>query len=313
MKALLTGITGFAGQYLTEHLVGSGDQVIGSTFFDAWDEGVAAEIRAQVSLFEWNLAEPISTEARQFVHQFAPDCIFHLAAISVPAQCGSAAPSALSQAVNVGGTSAVIELARSLKSPARVLVISSSHVYAPVTADHPVVTETSPLGPTGAYGKTKLQAEQVCRQAIDDGLDVVVARAFQHAGPRQLPKFMLPEWAEQFAVPSDQPIQVVTLDSRVDLSDVRDVVRAYRLLMTRDISHRFYNVGSGRSVRSHDVFDQLVRLSGQQREVVERSPGFRQHPVADISRLVRDTQWAPKISLEQTIGDTLVYFQQRSD
>ena len=312
MRALITGITGFAGQYLTEHLVRSGDQVIGTTFLDQWSEDVAPEIREQVALFEWNLAEPMSTEARQLVHQFAPDCIYHLAAISVPTQCGSSQPSTLSQAVNVGGTSAVIELARSLTTPARVLMISSAHVYAPVPPENPVVMEESPLGPAGAYGKTKLQAEQVCQQAVDDGLNVVVVRAFQHAGPRQLPKFMLPEWAEQFAAPGDQPIQVVTLDSQVDLSDVRDVVRAYRLLMARDTAHRIYNVGSGKPVRGRDVFDQLVRLVGQQCKAVERSPGFRQHAIANISRLVHDTQWSPRIPLEQTIADTLAYFQQRA-
>ena len=62
-----------------------------------------------------------------------------------------------------------------------------------------MVTEEAPLGPRGAYGKTKLEAERVCQQAAGGGLDVVIVRAFQHAGPRQLPKFMLPEWAQQFA------------------------------------------------------------------------------------------------------------------
>ncbi len=312
MKALITGITGFAGQYLTQHLIHSGDQVIGSTFLDTWHESVSSELREQVAVFEWNLAEPLSHEARQVVQQFAPDCIFHLAAISVPAQCGSDEPSVLSHAVNVGGTRAVIELARSLETRARLLVVSSSHVYAPVARERPVVTEDAPLGPTGAYGKTKWQAEQVCLQAIEDGLDVVIVRAFQHVGPRQLPKFMLPEWAQQFAVPSDLPIQVVTLDSHVDLSDVRDVVRAYRLLMARVTTHPIYNVGSGKAVRSGDVFDLLVRLSGQTRGAVERSPGFRQHPVADVSRLVVDTQWTPQIPLEQTVADTLAYFQECS-
>ena len=122
---------------------------------------------------------------------------------------------------------------------------------------------------------------------------------------------MLPEWAEQFAVPGDQPIQVVTLDSHVDLSDVRDVVRAYRLLMVSELAHNVYNMGSGKSVHSRDVFDQLVRLNGQQRSAVERSPGSRQHAIADISRLVRDTQWMPRIPLEQTIADTLADFRTR--
>ena len=311
MRALITGITGFAGQHLTEHLIASGDQVLGSTHLNQWTLDVAPNMRRQVRLFEWDIAEPISGEALDTVRQFAPDCIYHLAAISVPAQCGSSQPGSLARKVNVEGTAAVIQLARSLDMPARVLFVSSAHVYAPVSPENPVVSEESPLGPTGGYGKTKLQAEEVCQQAIDAGMDIVIARAFQHSGPRQLPMFMLPEWAQQFAAPDEQPIRVVTLDSCMDLSDVRDVVRAYRLLVSRDAIRGIYNVGRGKSVRSRDVFDELMRLSGQRRQVVQRSPGFRQHPIADISRLVRATQWSPRIPLERTIADTLASFQAR--
>jgi GDP-4-dehydro-6-deoxy-D-mannose reductase len=214
--------------------------------------------------------------------------------------------------VNVDGTRAVIELAMSLSPPPRVLVISSAHVYAPVSRVQPVVSEDAPLGPTGAYGKTKLQAEEVCRQAAQAGADVIVARAFQHAGPRQLPMFMLPEWAEQFAAADAGPIQVVTLDSFVDLSDVRDVVRAYRLLVRCPRARAVYNVGSGRAVRSGDVFQLLERLTGTQREAVQRAPGLRQHPIADVTHLVRDTQWQPEIPLERTVGDTLADFRARA-
>ncbi len=107
-------------------------------------------------------------------------------------------------------------------------------------------------------------------------------------------------------------MKVHTCDARIDLSDVRDVVRAYRLLMVCDRSHRVYNVGSGKAVRSRDVFDHLVRLTGQQRDVVQRSPGNRQQPIADISRLVRDTRWPPRLPLEQTIAYTLADFQTRA-
>ena len=308
MKALIVGITGFVGQYLAEHLVAVGDQVMGSSFRDSWHAGMTASVRDQVTLFEWDLTQPLTDACRSAIAEFAPDCIFHLAAVSVPAQCGDSKPNTLAHAVNVGGTQAVIELARSLPQAVRLLVASSAHVYAPVSPDAPIVNEDSPVGPGGGYGKTKLAAEKICRQAVDEGLDVVVVRAFQHSGPRQLPEFVLPEWAEQFATPSDEPIHVVTLDSQIDLSDVRDVVRAYRLLMRRPTRHVVYNVGSGKSVHLRSVFDQLNRLSGSNRIAVERKPGFRQHPIADITRLTNDTQWSPEIPLEKTIADTLADF-----
>lgn len=313
MRALITGITGFVGQYLAAHLIESGDQVRGTTSRHSWNAEVPPEVCDHVALDQWNLAEPLGSDLRASIEQFAPDCIFHLAAISAPGECGSSEPTPLAQAVNVGGTQAVIELAASLAPKPRILVTSSSHVYAPVSPDSPCVSEAAAVGPTRAYGKTKLQAEELCQRAVAEGMEVVVVRAFQHTGPRQLPKFMLPEWAEQLAIPSEEPVQVVNLDSYLDLSDVRDVVRAYRLLLATQTSRGTYNVGSGKAVRSGDVFQRLLQLSGQRRSVVEKSPGVRQHPIADITRLVRDTGWGPQLSLDQTITDTLSYFQQHSD
>jgi GDP-4-dehydro-6-deoxy-D-mannose reductase len=205
----------------------------------------------------------------------------------------------------------VLDLACTLNPRPRVLVISSSHVYAPVAPDHPRVTEDAPLGPTGAYGITKLRCEELCREAVGRGLDVIVARSFQHAGPRQRAKFMLPEWIEQFVRPDHDPIRVVTLDSHNDLSDVRDVVRAYRALLERPNTRGGYNVGSGQSVRSGDIFERLAQLTGRTSGVIELHPGRRQHPIADITRITADTAWRPQIQLEQTLIDTLADFQSR--
>jgi nucleoside-diphosphate-sugar epimerase len=309
VRALITGITGFAGQHLAEHLVDCGDEVVGSTYLDPWSRDVADAVRRNVPLLEWNLTQPMPSAARVRVERLAIDWIFHLAAISVPGDCGGVEPSPLATAVNVDGTRAVLAAAHTFSPRPRVLVISSSHVYAPVSADHPRVAEDAPLGPTGAYGITKLRCEQICREAVCCGLDVIVARAFQHAGPRQLARFMLPQWVEQFVRPGHDPIHVVTLDSYNDLSDVRDVVRAYRALLECANTRGIYNVGSGKSVRSGDIFERLVRLTGRTSGVIEHSPGPRQQPIADISRITADTAWSPRIPLDQTLVDTLAYFQ----
>jgi len=311
VRALITGITGFAGQYLAEHLVDCGDEVMGSTYQDVWSRDVADAVRSQIPLFEWNLPQPLPAAARAQLQQFAVDWIFHLAAISVPAECGAGEPSPLAAAVNVAGTRAVLELAGTLRPSPRVLMVSSSHVYAPVSPAHPRVTEDAPLGPIGAYGVTKFRCETLCREAVERGLDVVVARSFQHAGPRQRAKFMVPEWVEQFVRPGQDPIRVVTLDSHNDLSDVRDVVRAYRALLAQPHTRGVYNVGSGQSVRSGDVFALLEQLTGRHSGVIELHPGQRQHPIADISRITAHTAWTPHIPLRQTLIDTLADFQAR--
>ena len=195
MRALITGITGFAGQYLAEHLVDCGDEVVGSTYLDPWSRDVAEAVRRNVPLVEWNLTEPLPAAARVQVERLAIDWIFHLAAISVPGDCGGVEPSPLATAVNVDGTRAVLALAHVARpAAARAGDQQLARICAGSSADHPRVAEDAPLGPTGAYGITKLRCEQLCREAVSRGLDVIVARAFQHAGPRQLAKFMLPEW-----------------------------------------------------------------------------------------------------------------------
>jgi GDP-4-dehydro-6-deoxy-D-mannose reductase len=309
VRALITGITGFVGQYLAEHLVACGDPVMGTVWGDSWSGDVPPAVRRAASVFAWDLTQPCPAAARVSLQRFAPDCVYHLAAISVPGECGLSEPTVRAEAVNVGGTRAVLELCQTLRPRPRLLMISTAHVYAPVCAERPRVTEQAPLGPATPYGVTKLRAEQLCTAAISRGADVLIARAFHHSGPRQLPKFLLPEWAAQFAGSPEGPIEVRTLDCHLDLSDVRDVVRAYRLLVARAPAPGVYNVGSGRNVSGRTVFETLTRLAGRSRPVVERSPGRRQHPIADISRLVAHTGWNPSIPLDQTIADTLAHFQ----
>jgi nucleoside-diphosphate-sugar epimerase len=311
VRAFITGITGFAGQYLAEHLVDCGDQVLGTTWGDTWSRDVAPALQAQIRLIPWDLTQPVPAALRAVLEAWPVDWVFHLAAISVPGECGGHDPSPLAQAVNVAGTRAVLELAGQLRPAPRVLVVSSAHVYAPVDPARPQVAEDAPLAPRSAYGVTKLACERLCAAAVAGGLDAIVARAFQHAGPRQLPKFMLPEWAAQFAHLGDEPIRVVTLDSYNDLSDVRDVVRAYRHLLDAPHTRGVYNVGSGINVRSGDVFALLAACSGRHPDVVQLQPGRRQSPIADISRITAATGWSPRIPLRQTVGDTWAYFQSR--
>jgi GDP-4-dehydro-6-deoxy-D-mannose reductase len=119
---------------------------------------------------------------------------------------------------------------------------------------------------------------------------------------------IVPEWARQLVTPSDAPIRAICLDTYIDLSDVRDIVRAYRLLATAGKTGRIYNVGSGTGRRSGDLLDQLQALSGTSRPVVELSPGRRQHPIADITRITSEILWRPVITIEHTLRDVLAYW-----
>ena len=145
-----------------------------------------------------------------------------------------------------------VELAARFDGSPKVLLVSSSHVYAPVSFESPEVDESSPVGPSRGYGKTKLAAERVALESAEKaGVSLMIARAFQHTGPRQSPRMMLPQWARQLVELEtgesgmDRPIEIYTRDARIDLTDVRDVVRAYRLLLEKGCPGEIYNVGSG--------------------------------------------------------------------
>lgn len=314
-RALITGVSGFAGGFLAQHLVDCGDAVLGCSPDGAWEQYSAEELSDRVELVAWDLGsrEGISSEARQRIERFRPDWIFHLAAISVPEDCGPAQPSPEAVAVNVGGTRRVLELACSFAWRPRVLLTSSSHVYAPVDRHSARVDEKAPLGPTRGYGRTKLAAEEEVRLAVEQhGCDAVIARAFQHTGPRQRPPMMLPQWVEQFVRGGSEPLRVHTRNAQIDISDVRDVVRAYRLLAEHGRRGEVYNVGSGVSRTTGCVIDLLRRVADPNRPVVETHPGFKQDPIADVTRLAEATGWRAAIPLEQTIADTLAWWRRMS-
>jgi GDP-4-dehydro-6-deoxy-D-mannose reductase len=321
MKAFVTGITGFVGGFLAEHLLAAGDRVLGCSTSGGWpreqarQRSPAASVRERIEVVRWDLgaASGLDERVRVQIAEFAPTCIYHLAAISVPGYCGADEPTAKALAVNVEGASRVLELAASLSPRPRVLFTSTSHVYAPASPGARV-NETAPLGPQRGYGKTKLAAEGRVAAACREGrLDCVVARAFQHTGPRQEPEMMLPEWCQQLVSGDSGPVRVRSLNTWIDLTDVRDVVRAYRLLVERGVPGGIYNVGSGVPRRTGDIFERLMHLAGSSRPASELSAADeRWDPIADIGLLTATTGWRPEIPLEKTLADTLEYWRQRA-
>jgi len=232
-RALITGVSGFVGGFLAEHLLDCGDEVLGATPDGRWLPTSPPELAGRVELVAWDVGRDDAPDdaSRRRIAEFAPTHLYHLAAISVPAACGDQEPLPHAVAVNVDGTRRVAELAVSLPSRPRVLLASSSHVYAPVDPERPWVAESAPLEPRSAYGRTKLAAEHALRRAIETfGIDAVIDRSFSHAGPRQDGRLLLAQWARQVAEGRDV-IEVRSLDAWLDLSDVRDAVRAQRAVM----------------------------------------------------------------------------------
>lgn len=312
MKAFVTGATGFVGTHLIDHLHVSGDEVL-ATSQSSPPANLAAIPRNKYEMLQWDITKPASPDLIKRLQEFQPDCVYHLAALSVPKDNGGTEPTRRALDINVGGVRHLVDLVRSLSYRPRILLISSGLVYSLCERTHPFVDEKTVTNPQSAYAKTKLAAERVLSELMPKtAIEYVIVRPFQHTGIRQIPRMMLPEWAKQFAERVD-PIRVLTLNSIFDLTDVHDVVRAYRLLVQSGRQGEIYNVGSGVGTRSGDVFEMLRKISGYPCGVIETDPGHRQHPLAKIDKIARDTGWHPMIPLEQTVKETFHYWQTLKD
>lgn len=324
MRAVITGITGFAGSHLARHLLAQGDELLGIA------SGTPALTSPAVEIIPWDLTTRCPHSVRRRVQDFEPEAIYHLAAISHPLQCrmadldgGVERPSEAAMRVNVGGTTAICWLATELLEPPTILFASSSHVYPLPEPQQPLMDERTAVSPRDAYGETKLLAErQLERMARSYGLPTIIARAFKQVGPGQRPEFMLAEWAAQAA--RGGPVRARSPHSYVDVTDVRDVVVAYRLLMERGKRATTYNIGSGKNRRCGDICRLLCEVAGVPYEEPESAPAIEQEttsrstvsavstvthqePIANIQRLILDTGWQPMIDLKTTIRDTLDY------
>jgi GDP-4-dehydro-6-deoxy-D-mannose reductase len=298
VRVLVTGSKGFVAQWLQAHLESRGDQIV------AGEEEVDVTDAAAL------------TDA---ITSAAPDAIYHLAArASVGASWTDASAT---YAVNTLGALNVIEAALACHRPPRVLLISSSEVYGRVGTDELPIHEDHPFAPVSPYAASKAAAELIGLQAwLGQGLEVVRARPFNHTGPGQRPDFVVPALARQVALAAAGGARVVetgNLDARRDITDVRDVVRAYRDLLEQGVPGEVYNVCRGTAVGIEEVAQRLIAAAGLDLEIVVDPSRIR--PVdlpelrGDPSRLHAATGWVPEIPLDKTLADVLAYWRHLSE
>jgi len=252
---------------------------------------------------------------QSLVHKVCPTRIYHLASISSVGL--SWANPRLTYEVNVSGTYNVFDAAMSLPSPPKILNISTSQVYAPSGG---TITESCLVGPDNPYAATKAMAELLAvqyRKATAGG--IVTARSFNHSGPGQTPSFFLPSIAKQFAEMESglrpPKLAVGNLNVKRDFSDVRDVVRAYCLLLENGKIGEIYNVCSGVSVCLADIVQMFQAKTGVKIAIEIDPSKNRPNDVAEIRgdprKMREQTGWHTIISLEQTIEDLLDYWRSK--
>jgi len=304
MKALIIGAAGFVGGHLIAHLQSEGWEVAATKMPHETCE-------APHKVYDLDILD--AEAIQRLVNAWQPTAIFHLAAQSSVAL--SWKEPALTVDVNVKGAVNLLEAVRKASVPPRVLLIGSGEEYG-AAKDMPI-NEDQPLHPGNVYAATKA-AQGMLGQIYANayGLDILVVRAFTHTGPGQSDQFVLSNFCKQVAmIQSGQTppeMKVGNLEARRDFCDVRDVVRAYRLLIERGQRGVVYNVGSGRALSIQDALDTILTLSETDVTVVQDPARMRPSdtPVieADITRLSAHTGWQPEIPLKNTLADMLEWW-----
>jgi GDP-4-dehydro-6-deoxy-D-mannose reductase len=310
MRALVTGISGFVGGHLTEHLVAKGDLVVGLSASGRWPAELAYLGRS-VRVERFDLVEQSESDLAGLLDRKQPEVIYHLAAQSNPQ--GSLSDPRGTWALNLGGSLNLLEAVKSSGQKPRVVLVGSGLCYGSPVPEFIPVREDCPLRPNNPYGASKAAVDLLgIQHHLAHGTDVVMVRPFNHAGPRQSPRYVLAGLALQVAeVESGRRdcLEVGNLDVVRDFTDVRDVVRAYRLLGQHGQPGEIYNLGSGSGTKIADALEYLC--SQAKTAVPVRVDAARVRPVdqplliANVNKLRAAAGWEPRYTIEQTLADML--------
>lgn len=310
MKALIIGAAGFVGKYLLAHLSETYPWQLYATKLP--QEDIQFD---HATILDLNILE--KEEILQTLKQIQPDYIFHLAAQSSVAL--SWKKPALTVDINIKGCLNLLDAIREADLSPKILLIGSGEEYGHISSENIPVSEGTLPRPGNIYAATK-----VCQNMIGSiyaqayHMNVMLVRAFNHIGPEQAPAFVVSDFCKQVAEiekgNSEPVIRVGNLSAKRDFTDVRDVVRAYGLLIQHGQAGETYNIGSGHAIAIQELLDRILQLSNSNITVETDVNKLRPVDVpiieADISKLQACISWKPEIPLDQTLLETLNYWRQ---
>lgn len=302
---LVTGINGFVGQHLARELKAQGHTVIGTGTAARVNPSLAAVTDQYVGNCDLTKKDDVKKLPLKDI-----DAVVNLAGLS---QMGASFVNKDAYIhTNVVVHTIIGELLLEINKEVRVVSVSSGAVYDP---NQPMpLSETSRLNEqTSPYAQSKINMEKAMLDYRRQGLDVVIARPFNHVGPGQKGGFLIPDLAK--GLKTEKVLTVGNLTTERDYTDVRDVAKAYVLLATQpNLKHGIYNVCSGHSTSGQKILELLKTALGKEKtEVVVDKSRFRpndfQHHLGDNTRIKEDTGWQPSIPLAQTIKDFADWFK----
>ena len=317
MRALITGITGFAGSHLADFLLAEHPEVeVFGTYRWRSRRDNIEHLDGKVTLLETDLRDYVSVHAA--LARSRPDAVFHLAAQSFVPTSWSAPSETLSS--NVIGQTNLFEAVRALGLDPAIQLACSSEEYGLVLPHETPIKESNPLRPLSPYAVSKVAQDYLGYQYFQSyGIKAIRTRGFNHEGPRRGEVFVMSNFAKQVAAIEaglhEPLIRVGNLDSVRDFTDVRDMVRAYWLAVNRATPGEVYNIASGHGITIRDMLQKI--LDRAQVEVRIETDPARLRPsdvevlIGDASKFRAATGWEPHIPLDRTIADTLDYWRGR--
>jgi GDP-4-dehydro-6-deoxy-D-mannose reductase len=311
VRALITGITGFAGGHLAQILLDRGDEVFGIAHRES---GQPSHLSSEISLAVADLCD--SNRVSHLLDVIQPEAIYHLAGQASVSKAWANPWDTLEN--NIRPQLNILQAMIQQKLKARLLVVASNEVYGKIQEDQLPVKEDTPMRPDNPYGVSKVAQDALALQYhLSHGIDVLRVRAFNHIGPRQSPVFVAASLARQIAEIeaglSEPVIRVGNLEVQRDFTDVVDVVRAYALLIEAGRSGDAYNVGTGRAYSIRYMLDVLLNYTELNISIQQDPTRMRPSDVpiiyADNRKLRTQTGWEPLYKFEDSLFRVLDYWR----
>ena len=315
MKALITGISGFAGSHLAEFLINKGYEVFG-TFYDKSTFSNLDDIIDKIEIFRCDIRN--YNNLKKIIEKVQPYEIYHLAAISfVPTSLKNPK---LTFDTNLYGTLNLYQAVIEQKINSKILFVGSADEYGLVKNSDLPIREDCPLRPINPYSISKVSADFLSYFYFKNcNLNIIRVRPFNHIGPRQSPEFVCSNFAKQIAEVEkglkEPIIKVGNLEAKRDFTDVKDMVRAYWLAIQKGKTGEVYNICSKGAIQIKELLNTLLELSSKKIEIMKDLERMRpsDNPIleGDSSKFKNKTGWWTEISLEKTLQSILNYWREK--